>query len=208
MRKQTGDFLIQTVRLGQVHEPDRAAARLVLVSWPDAAFGGSDLHRFDVCGFAMGVEFAVQGEDQRHVLGDLQIVWRDLDALSCELGDFICKMMRIEDDAIADDREFSGPHYPSGQQRELIDIVVDDERMPGIVAALEAHHDIGLERQPIDDLALAFVAPLGADHHHIRHETYRFSPRALLKEPPKIRPAQTGCTGSIAETKYTFARPE
>jgi hypothetical protein len=35
-----------------------------------------------------------------------------------------------------------------------------------IVAALEAHHDIGAVAQPIDDLALAFVAPLGADDDH------------------------------------------
>ena len=188
MGKQAGDFLIQTVRLGQVHEPDRAASHLVFVGWPDATFGGSDLHRFDICGFAVGVEFAVQAKDQRHVFGDLQIVGRDLDALRCELGDFVHQMMRIEDDAIADDRELSGPHDARGQQRELIDIVVDDERMPGIVAALKAHHDVGLERQPIDDLALAFVAPLGADHHHIRHRTYRFSLRFLRYGAAKNKP--------------------
>ena len=57
---------------------------------------------------------AVQPKDQRHVFGDLQIFGGDLDALARELGDFIDEMMRIEDDAIADDREFSGPHYASG----------------------------------------------------------------------------------------------
>ena len=41
--------------------------------------------------------------------------------------------------------------------------------MAGIVAALEAHDDVGPLRQPVDDLALAFVAPLGADDDHIRH---------------------------------------
>ena len=42
--------------------------------------------------------------------------------------------------------------------------------MAGIVAALEAHHDVGLLGEPVDDLALALVTPLGPDHHHIRHE--------------------------------------
>jgi hypothetical protein len=37
------------------------------------------------------------------------------------------------------------------------------------VAALEAHHDIGLRRQPVDDLALALVSPLGTDDYHVRH---------------------------------------
>jgi hypothetical protein len=36
--------------------------------------------------------------------------------------------------------------------------------------ALEADHDVGLFRQPVDDLALAFVAPLGPDYHDIRHQ--------------------------------------
>ena len=38
------------------------------------------------------------------------------------------------------------------------------------MAALKADHDIGLLGQPIDDLALAFVAPLGADHDNIGHQ--------------------------------------
>src|ERR1700683_3709660 len=37
------------------------------------------------------------------------------------------------------------------------------------MAALEAHHDVGLFGQPIDDLALAFIPPLGADHDNICH---------------------------------------
>jgi hypothetical protein len=37
------------------------------------------------------------------------------------------------------------------------------------MAALKADHDIGLLGQPIDDLAFAFVTPLGADHDNIRH---------------------------------------
>src|ERR1700680_2142703 len=41
--------------------------------------------------------------------------------------------------------------------------------MAGIVAALEAHDNVGLLRQPVDDLALPFVAPLGADDDNIGH---------------------------------------
>jgi hypothetical protein len=41
--------------------------------------------------------------------------------------------------------------------------------MAGIVAALEAHHDLGALAEPVDDLALALVAPLGADHCHVGH---------------------------------------
>ncbi|GBD47193.1 hypothetical protein METY_0406 [Methylopila sp. Yamaguchi] len=41
--------------------------------------------------------------------------------------------------------------------------------MARVVAALEADDDVRLLREPIDDLALAFVAPLGADHDDVRH---------------------------------------
>src|ERR1700688_874632 len=41
--------------------------------------------------------------------------------------------------------------------------------MAGIVAALETHDDVSLLRQPVDDLALPLVAPLGADDDNIGH---------------------------------------
>jgi hypothetical protein len=44
---------------------------------------------------------------------------------------------------------------------------IDDKRMASVMAALEPHHDVGADRQPIDDLALSFVAPLGADNDNI-----------------------------------------
>src|SRR5271169_1654513 len=46
--------------------------------------------------------------------------------------------------------------------------------MSGIVAALEAHHHVGLFGQPVDDLALALVAPLRPDDDHIGHEASLF----------------------------------
>jgi hypothetical protein len=38
------------------------------------------------------------------------------------------------------------------------------------VTALEADHDIGLLREPINDLAFALVAPLRADYDNIGHK--------------------------------------
>ena len=58
---------------------------------------------------------------------------------------------------------------PGGKQRKLVGLVADDERVAGIVAALEADDEIGAAGQPVDDLALALVAPLAADHGYVRH---------------------------------------
>jgi hypothetical protein len=38
------------------------------------------------------------------------------------------------------------------------------------MSALKADDDVGLLGQPVDDLTLALVPPLGADHDHIGHE--------------------------------------
>ena len=83
--------------------------------------------------------------------------------------DFVEEGLRIEHHAIADHRELRRPQHAGRQQRQLVGLAIDDERMAGIVAALEAHDDVGLLRQPVDDLALPFVAPLGADDDNIGH---------------------------------------
>ena len=117
----------------------------------------------------MRVELAMEREDQGDVLGDLEILGRDLDALGADALDLLNQMMRIEHDAVADDRELARPHDAGGQERELEDLPVDDQRMAGVVAALKAHDHIGADRKPVDDLAFTLVAPLGADDHHIGH---------------------------------------
>ena len=53
------------------------------------------------------------------------------------------------------------------------------------MAALEADDDIGLLGEPVDDLAFALVAPLGADHHDIRHnDLFLRQLRTLAPERP------------------------
>ncbi len=92
----------------------------------------------------------------------------DGDALSDEPVDLLDQRLGVEHDAIADDGELPA-HDAGGKKRHFVGRPVDDERVAGIVAALEAHHDIGLRGQPVDDLALALVSPLGTDDYHVRH---------------------------------------
>ena len=60
-------------------------------------------------------------------------------------------------------------HHARRQQRQLVGDPVDNERMSGIMSTLEADHDVGLLGQPIDDLPLPLVPPLGTNHDHIGH---------------------------------------
>ena len=45
--------------------------------------------------------------------------------------------------------------------------------MPGVVAALRADDDLSLFGEDVDDLAFAFVAPLGADENRVGHVCVR-----------------------------------
>ena len=150
----------------------------------------------------MRIELAMNREDQRDIVGDLQIFRADTHALRFELGDLLDEMMRIEDDAVADHRQLAGAHNARRQERELVGDAVDNERVAGIVAALEAHDHVRLERQPIDDLAFALIAPLGADYDHIRHRA-RPSPRAKSQQKTRrkagLLPGPLGATKIIGQ---------
>ena len=76
-------------------------------------------------------------------------------------------MMNVEHHPIADVAHDTGPDDPRRHQVELVNLVADDQRMTGVVAALEAHHTSGLIGQPVNDLSFALIAPLSANHHDI-----------------------------------------
>jgi hypothetical protein len=61
----------------------------------------------------------------------------------------------------------------------------------GVVAALEAHDALSVLGQPVDDLALAFIAPLGADDHdvlaHVRYAGYETFGASRARATPETR---------------------
>ncbi len=160
----------EAVGVGQIHQPDRAPADLVLIGRADASLGRADA--LDAA-LAMRVEIAIDGENQRNVLGDLEIVRAHLDPLRAHRLDLARQMIGVEHDAVADHRQLARPHDARGQQRQLEHLAADDERMPRVVSALETDDHIRRDRQPIDDFAFPLVAPLGADHYDVRHSTTR-----------------------------------
>jgi hypothetical protein len=60
------------------------------------------------------------------------------------------------------------------------------------MAALETDDDVGLLRQPIDNLALALVAPLRAYDYDIRHEKPRKAAARQLLCRPRVGRASFG----------------
>ena len=126
----------------------------------------------------------------------MQHLGRDLDALFAHPLDLGLERPGIEHDAVADHRGRAADD-PARQQRQLVGLVADDQRVAGVVAALEAHDHVGPAGQPVDDLALAFVAPLGADDGDVTHVFPHFGGRGAPRGPR--RRASSAACGSLVE---------
>ncbi len=68
-------------------------------------------------------------------------------------------------------QNLAAPQNAGRNQMEHVFRAAMDDGVAGIVTALAAHHDVRLRGQHVDDLALAFVAPLRADQNCVRHES-------------------------------------
>ncbi|OPX82964.1 MAG: hypothetical protein A4E52_01961 [Pelotomaculum sp. PtaB.Bin013] len=76
---------------------------------------------------------------------------------------------------------------------QLIDFVVDNHRVPGVVASLIAHNHISFFSQKISNLSFTFVPPLSADKNNSRHWQ---PPKSdlLFPLPPELLPLKLGPT--------------
>ncbi len=209
MHENAVDLRAQRVEVLEILHADGASAHLVLVGRADAPPGRADL-ALARRSFAHDVEFAVQRQDQGRVLGDAQVLRADRHALLPQPLDLVGQRPRIDHHAVADHAELAFTHHARRQQRKLVGLVADDQRVAGVVAALEAHHDVGPLRQPVDDLAFALVAPLGADYDDVCHACLENPPVlyrrgiALLRraEQRKRRVSAASCAGLSAAASW------
>ena len=111
----------------------------------------------------------MDGQDQRAIVGNGEIGRADRHPLRFQPRHFIAQGPGIEHHPVADDRQRAGDDARR-QQAELVGLVTNDQRMAGIVPALKAHDGVGATGQPVDNLALALIAPLGADDGYVCHE--------------------------------------
>ena len=87
---------------------------LIRAALPDAVVTITDLAGAGGC-FSQAIQVAVDGQDQRAIIGDGKVFRRDGDALPLQLGDFRLQRPRVEHDAIANDRQRAA-HNAAGQQ--------------------------------------------------------------------------------------------
>ena len=107
------------------------------------------------------------GHDQVRVGGEAQVA--DADPRPFEAVDLAEQDPRVDDDAVTDHTRLFGVQDPGGDQVELELLAVADDRVAGVVAALEADDHLRPLREQVGDLALPLIAPLGADYDHAWH---------------------------------------
>ena len=130
--------------MGEVADPDRAPADLVLIGRADAAAGGADLAlarphpreaRRARGGAAGSAGSCRRCADCRGVTAT-PCAAQLLDLARCSAQGSSTTPLPMTD-------ELARPDDARRQQRQLVGLLADDERVAGIVAALEAHDDVG-----------------------------------------------------------------
>ena len=154
------DLLLEDLLVEQVLDADPQARGLVGVAGADAAAGRADLQAAEFR-LSREVQEHVVGHDQVRVGGDAQAA--DVHAPRAQVVELVDEHLRVDHDAVADHAELARVEDPRGDQVELPLFLAADDRVAGVVAALEAHDGVAVLGQEIGDLPLALIAPLGAD---------------------------------------------
>ena len=119
---------------------------------------------------AQRVEVLVPGEDDVGVLGDeqLRVVLRGSRA-ACSASISATSTPGSTTTPLPMTHALPGWRMPEGIRCSTVFWPPTTSVWPGVVAALEAHHHLGVLGEQVDDLALSLVAPLGADDDDVRH---------------------------------------
>ena len=168
------ELLAEDLRVEQVLDAKADPGGLVAVCGPDPALRGT--------------ERVLAQEPLRHLL-ELQVVRHDqvrvaghdqarhVDAERAELGHLLDQMPRVDDDAAGDHRRDVVVQDARGDELELQQAPLGDDRVARVVSALVADDEVHPVGEVVHRLALALVSPLGPEHDRGRHGVAQSRPR-------------------------------
>jgi hypothetical protein len=157
--------LVEGAAVEQVAHAQPEAAGLVLVGGADATAGRADRTQ-PLLGQRLG-QLVIRQDDVR--LGAHEQALLESMAQGHEPVHLLEERGRVDHDAVADQAALVRAQDPGRHQVEDDGVAVDDHAVAGVRAALVARDQVVLGGEHVDDLALALVAPLGAEHHRARH---------------------------------------
>ena len=132
----------------------------------DAPPGGTNLVLAQVP-LVQSVEFLVVGQDQVSIPADPQAFGRHPPGF--KRVHLLNEDPWVDDDSVADDRDHVIVEDAAGDQLQGKGLSVDNQGMPGVVAALVADNHRHLTSHEVGELALALVTPLRPDDDRRGH---------------------------------------
>ena len=160
------NFHAENVLVKKILDADAAAGGLILIARADAAVRCADFV-FPETELRSFVQLDVIGHDDVGIARDFQAIAGK--AFALQHLHLFNQDLRVHHDAVADNRNGVFIHDARRNQMQGKFLFSVDDRMAGVIAALIANHVVEISGNKIGDLALALVAPLGADQHHVRH---------------------------------------
>ncbi|MNQ96562.1 hypothetical protein D3C85_1121720 [compost metagenome] len=105
-------------------------------------------------------------QDQRAGFGDLQTAG-DIHAGGFQLVDFLEQRLRRQHHTVADEALDACTQNARRDQAQHGLFAIHNQSMTSVVTTLEADNTASMVCQPVNNLALALVTPLGADYDDI-----------------------------------------
>ena len=160
------ELLAEDLRVEQVLHPEADAQRLVGIGGPDPALRRPQLVLTEVP-LGDAVELLVIRHDQVRVAGQPQP--RRVDTFGLEHVELGQEHRGVDHHTVSDDRRDVVVEHTAGHELEGEHLAVDDDRVPGVVAALVPDDQLALLREVVGEATFPLVAPLGADDHGSGH---------------------------------------
>ena len=158
------EFFAETIGVEQIAHANSAARHFVFVRRTDSARGGSDF-RSTARLFSGFVHFAMIGKNQVGAIAEKKPP-ANFDAGFFQIFEFGDERRRIDHGAGTNHSSFLGPQNAAGNQLQDVTMAVEDDGVPGVVAAGITRDVIKRGGHIVDDLAFSFVAPLRANYDH------------------------------------------
>jgi len=149
----------QMVGVQQLAGQDGLFLVLVGIEGGDALLGGAVLLILQPL-LLQGVQLPVPGQQQTGPFADQQILGGDVHAALADGVDLLEQILAVQGHAVAQDVHDTGAENAGGQQMQGELALFVDDRVPGVSAALIAHHHVILLGEVVHHAALALVAPV------------------------------------------------